>query len=138
MSQEDIEIQSSNNARDDSSADEEATIKQESNYEGQGDHDAIEEENKDQILNDDLNFSFIQKLSSGEKGKVLLSQKNIAEIIERNYKSGISEKQLLSKKIRRYLLQLFIGITIRCLIRISHFEKKNQALLDGNWIDPLI
>ena len=30
----------------------------------------------------------------------MLPQKDIAEIIERNYKSGISEKQLLSKKIR--------------------------------------
>ena len=35
-------------------------IKQESNYEGQGDHDAIEEENKDQILNEDLDFSIIK------------------------------------------------------------------------------
>ena len=30
----------------------------------------------------------------------MLPQKDIAEIIERNYKSEISEKQLLSKKIR--------------------------------------
>ena len=42
-------------------------IKQESNYECKGDHDIIEEENKDQILNDDQDFSIIQKLSSGVK-----------------------------------------------------------------------
>ena len=48
--------QSSNNDRGDSSDDEEVMIKQESNYEGQGDHDAIGEENKDQILNGDLDF----------------------------------------------------------------------------------
>ena len=100
MSQNDNKSQSSNNANDDSSDDEEVMIKQKSNYEGQGDHDAIEEENKDQILNDDQDFSIIQKLSLGVKGKTLRLQKYIAEIIERNYKSGISEKQLLSKKIR--------------------------------------
>ena len=33
-------------------------IKQESNYEGKGDHDAIEEENKDQIFNEDIDFFF--------------------------------------------------------------------------------
>ena len=38
-------------------------IKQESNYEGQKDYYLIEE-NKDQILNDDLDFSIIQKLFS--------------------------------------------------------------------------
>ena len=75
-------------------------IKQESYYEGQGDHEAIEEENKDQMLNEDLEFSIIQKLSSGVKGKALLPQKDIVEIIERNYKSRILEKQLISKKIR--------------------------------------
>ena len=53
--------QSRNNASYDSSDGEEVMIKPESNYEGQGNHDVIEEENKDQILNDDLNFSFIQK-----------------------------------------------------------------------------
>ena len=74
-------------------------MKQESNYEDQGDHYAIEE-NKDQILNDDQDFSIIQKLSSDVKGKALLPQEDIAEIIERNYKSGISEKQLLLKNIR--------------------------------------
>ena len=100
VSQDDNKSQSSNNASEDSSDDEEVMIKQESNYEGKGDHDTIEEENKDQILNDDQDFSIIQKLSSGVKGKALLPQKDIAEIIERNYKSGISEKQLLSKKIR--------------------------------------
>ena len=62
-----------------------------SNYEGQGDHYAIEEENKDQIINDDQDFSIIQKLSSGVKGKRLLPQKYIPEIIERNYKYGILE-----------------------------------------------
>ena len=77
VSQEDNKSQSSNNASDDLSDDEEVMIKQESNYEGQGDHDAIEEENKDQILNDDLDFSIIQKLSSGVKGKELLPLKEI-------------------------------------------------------------
>ena len=95
VSQDDNKSQSSNNASEDSSDDEEVMVKHESNYEGQGDHNAIEEQNKDQILNDGLNFSIIQKLSSGVKGKALLPQKDIAEIIERNYKSGISEKQLL-------------------------------------------
>ena len=85
---------------DDSLDDEEVMIKQVSNDEGQEIKDGIEEENKDQILNDDQDFSFIQKLSSRVKEKALLHQKDIAEIIERNYKFGISEKQLLSKKIR--------------------------------------
>ena len=98
VSQDDNKNQNSNNASEDSSDDKEVMIKQESNYEGQGDHDVIEEKNKDQILNDDQDFSIIQKLSSGVKGKALLPQKDIAEIIDRNYKSGISEKQLLSKK----------------------------------------
>ena len=64
VSQDDNKSQSSNNASEDSSDDEEVMIKQESNYEGKGDHDTIEEENKDQILNDDQDFSIIQKLSS--------------------------------------------------------------------------
>ena len=98
-SQDDNKSQISNNASEDSSDYEEEMINQESNYESQGDHDAIEE-NKDQILNDYQDFSIIQKLSSGVKGKALLPQKDIAEIIERNYKSGISEKQLLSKKMK--------------------------------------
>ena len=76
VSQDDNKSQSSNNASDDSSDDEEVMIKQESNYEGQGDHDSIEE-NKDQILNDDQHFSIIHKLSSGVKGKALLPQKDI-------------------------------------------------------------
>ena len=50
-------------------------IKQKSNYEGQGDHDAIEEENKDQILNYDPDFSIIQKLSSGVKRKSIATSK---------------------------------------------------------------
>ena len=56
MSQEDNKRQSSNNASKDLLDDEEVMIKQESNYEGQGDHDAIEEENKDQILNHNQDF----------------------------------------------------------------------------------
>ena len=123
VSQNDNKSQNSNNAIEDSSDDDEVMIKQKSNYEGQGDHDAIEEENKDQILNNDLDFTIIQKLSSGFKGKALLPQKDIAEIIERNYKSGISEKQLLSKKLEENLLEQFIYITISCVIRVRHFEK---------------
>ena len=46
---------------DDPPDDEEVVIKQESNYEGQGDHEAIEEENKDQILNDYPDFSISYK-----------------------------------------------------------------------------
>ena len=56
MSQDYNKSQSSNNARDDLSDDEEEMIKQENNNKGQGYHYSIEEENKDQILNDDLNF----------------------------------------------------------------------------------
>ena len=56
MSKDDNKSQSSNNASEDSSDDEEVMIKQESNYEGKGDHDVIGEENKNQILNDDLYF----------------------------------------------------------------------------------
>ena len=44
MSQDNNESQSSNNTSEDSPDDEEVTIKQESNYVAQGDHDAIEEE----------------------------------------------------------------------------------------------
>ena len=76
--------QSSNNASDDSS-DEEVMIKQESDYENQGDHDTIEEGNKDQILNDDLDFYFIQMLSSGVKGKHCYLKKDISKSIEWNY-----------------------------------------------------
>ena len=61
----DNKSQSRNNASDDSSDDEEVMLKQESNYEGQLDHLAIEEESKEQILNDDQDFSVIQKLASG-------------------------------------------------------------------------
>ena len=92
MFQDDNKSQSSNNASEDTSDEEEVMIKQESNYEGQGDHDAIKEDN-DQILNHDQDVSNIQKLFTGVKGKALLPLKDIAEIIERNYKSGISEKQ---------------------------------------------
>ena len=75
MSQGDNKSKSSNNASDDSSDNEEVMIKQESNYEGQGDHDAIEEENKDQ------DFYIIQNLSSGIKGKALLSQKILQRLL---------------------------------------------------------
>ena len=51
-------------------------------------------------LNYDQDFSIIQKLSSGVKGKALLTQKDIDKIIERNYKSWISENNYFQKKIR--------------------------------------
>ena len=92
------ESQSSNNDSDDSSDDEEVMIKQENNYEGRGYHDSIEGENKDRIFNDDLK-NFNTKVTLRCKGKTLLLQKDIAEIIERNYKYEISEKQLFSKNM---------------------------------------
>ena len=81
VSQDDNKSQSSNDASDDSSDDEEVMIKQENKYEGQRDHDAIEEENKDQILNDDQDFSIIQKLSLGVKGKHCFLKKILLKLL---------------------------------------------------------
>ena len=52
-------------------------IRHESNYEGQGDHDAIEEENKYQIFNDDIDFFFRTKVIPWYKGKSNATSKNI-------------------------------------------------------------
>ena len=128
MCQDDNKSQNSNNASDVSSDDEEVMIKKESNSEGQGDHDAIEEENKDQILKDDQDFSIIQKLFSGVKGKVLLPQKDIVEIIERYYKYGISEKQLLSKKIRGISLSTVYRHYDKLCDKGTSLRKKDQVL----------
>ena len=75
VSQDYNKSQSSNNSCHDSSDYEEVMIKQESNYEDQGDHDAIEEENKDQILNDVPDLSIIQKVVLSSEGKGIASAK---------------------------------------------------------------
>ena len=128
MSQDDNKSQNGNNASDDSSDKEEVMIKQESNYEGQGDHDAIEEENKDQILNDDQDFSIIQKLSSGVREKHCNHKKILLKLLREIINLEFQKSNYFHKRLEEYLLQLFIDITISCVIRVLHFEKKDQAL----------
>ena len=95
--QDDNKSQNSNNASEDSSDDEEVMIKQESNYEGQGDLDAIEEENKDQILNDDQDFSIIQK-----------------------YPQVLRERHCYLKKILQRLLREIINLEFQ---KSNYFQK---------------
>ena len=102
MSQDDNKNQSSNNASYDLSDCEDVMIKPKSNYEGQGGHEVIEEKNKDQILNDDLEFSSIKSYPQVSRESIATS-KNIAEIIE---------KKLLILNIRK-------PITFKKYLRIS-------------------
>ena len=101
MSQDDNESQSSNNASEDSSDNEEVMIKQESNYEGQGDHDAIEEENKDQILNDDIDFFYHTKVIPRYKEKSNATSKILLRLLREIINLKFQRKKLLSVKIRK-------------------------------------
>ena len=127
MSQDDDKSQSSNNDSDDWSDDEEVMIKQESNYEGKGDLDAIEEENRDQILNGDQDFSIIQKLSSGVREKHYYLKMILLKLLREIINLEFQKSNYFQKRLEEYLLQLFTDITIHWVIRVRYFEKGSGA-----------
>ena len=128
MSQEDNKRQSSNNASKDLLDDEEVMIKQESNYEGQGDHGAIEEENKDQILNHNQDFLSYKSYPQVLRERHCYLKKILLRLLREIINLEFKKSNYFHKWLEEYLLQQFIDNMISCVIRVRHLEKKDQVL----------